>query len=252
MRESSTEKDRRIFCSRLDDMAERVRVSGKPEFLGFLDDGERRYAEEFLKYSGLRLQFWGGFPDAERVCLGLSVCEETASEAFPFRCFRLSWRKEDTLGHRDILGALMGLQITRESIGDILTGEGTGAVFVMDTVAPVVSREFRQAGRCGIRCEESSFAAIGLEKRFEPVEGTVSSLRLDCTVAFLARCSRGEAEEKISSGLVSVDGIPAVQSAKTIPDGCKISIRGVGKFAFDGQDGLSRKGRIRVHFRKYQ
>lgn len=70
--------------------------------------------------------FWGGYEDAER---GIYLFypdymdAESAKLSAPLALLRARKRREDTLTHRDYLGSLMGLQIDRSVVGDILVHE---------------------------------------------------------------------------------------------------------------------------------
>ena len=86
---------------------------------------------------------------------------------------------------------------------------------------------------------------------FHDINAGRLSRGLDCVVAFLGKLSRSGAAEAIAAGQVSVDGQPALSQTRTLEEGEKVSIRGTGKFIYDGQLGLSKKGKLRVSFRKY-
>ena len=56
-----------------------------------------------------------------------------------------------SLTHRDYLGALMGLGLTREKIGDILlTGQGAQVVVLRET-APILLSQWTQAGKYPVK-----------------------------------------------------------------------------------------------------
>ena len=72
--------------------------------------------------------------------VGGTYAEELPPEdIFPVGAVTFSFRKSDTLTHRDILGALMSLEIKRELLGDILTAEGYAVVFVHENAIELVS-----------------------------------------------------------------------------------------------------------------
>ena len=53
-------------------------------------------------------------------------------------------------GHRDYLGAILGLGIRREWVGDILVQEHGAYVFCLPSVAPALL-ELEQVGRTGVK-----------------------------------------------------------------------------------------------------
>ena len=74
------------------------------------------------------LYAFGGYPEAERKMLVFlpDYLEESAlmEEDSPVVCLRCTFYLEDSLSHRDFLGALMGAGIGRETVGDICVDKG--------------------------------------------------------------------------------------------------------------------------------
>ncbi len=245
-------QEQELFLARVEDQARRARERGITCFLGFLDDAQRRLAEDGLRYSGLSVRFFGGYEDAERTIVGMSLEEELPDQIYPIRCVELRWHKEEQATHRDVLGSLMGLALKREAVGDILVEGQRAVVFVTDTVAPVLLRELTRVGSAAVSCREISPSEVTFQRSFQQLSGTLSSLRLDCVTAFLANTSRSRASELVRSGLVLIDGQPEQRCDHLISQGNKISIRGTGKFIYDGETGRSKKDKWKVTFRKYQ
>ena len=77
--------------------------------------------------------------DAERkmLCVFKEYYQPENSD-FPMTCLTFSYRKENKLTHRDFLGAIMALQIKRETVGDIVIGDGTAQIAVSDSVGNVI------------------------------------------------------------------------------------------------------------------
>ena len=94
--------------------------------------------------------FWGGYEDAER---GIYLFypdymdAESAKLSAPLALLRARKRREDTLTHRDYLGSLMGLQIDRSVVGDILVHEEGADIIVLEDMAEFILMHFAKAGR---------------------------------------------------------------------------------------------------------
>lgn len=94
--------------------------------------------------------FWGGYEDAER---GIYLFypdymdEESARLSAPLALLRAHKSRSDTLTHRDYLGALMGLQIDRSVVGDILVHDEGADIIVLEDVAEFILMNFGKAGR---------------------------------------------------------------------------------------------------------
>ena len=76
------------------------------------------FNQEPVSYTHLQLlpqcRFWGGTPDAERAVaywLPEYEDEDDYRENGPVACLRAAFFEENAVGHRDMLGALMGLSL---------------------------------------------------------------------------------------------------------------------------------------------
>ena len=67
---------------------------------------------------------------------------------------RCTYRKEDTLTHRDFLGSLMAQGVTREKLGDILVSEGSCDLIVSRDIAPYLLQNVTSAGRVKLSVSE--------------------------------------------------------------------------------------------------
>ena len=135
-------------------------------------------------------------------------------------------------------------------MGDILVEEGKARIFLTGPAAEVVLAQLTQAGRVGVVCRESlSWGAAA--RQYEEISGSIASLRLDCVTAFLAGLSRADALALVSGGQVAIDGQTVQSPSRTVEQREKISIRGTGKFIYDRQVGISKKGKLRGQFRRY-
>lgn len=249
---TSNKEGEEQILSRLADLQAACRRRDQPCYLGFLDEFQQRVCRDALRRSDLFSRFFGGCEEAERVYLGLSPWEDAglSDRDFPIRCVEAVFRRQDKPGHRDFLGAVLALGLRREAVGDIFVEEGRARILLSDSAADLVLGELTQVGRVGVVCREP-LSWGGGERRFTEVAGSVSSLRLDCVVAFLTGCSRSEAVALVSGGQVAVDGQVVQSPARTVEVREKLSIRGTGKFIYDRQTGVSKKGKLRVSFRKY-
>ena len=99
---------------------------------GFLNEREQDVLiKEFSRDQGAEYVFIGGYPDAERRMLAfvpeyIELCETELLGAV-----LCTYYKDYELTHRDFLGALMGLGIERETVGDILVDKSSHKAFVI-------------------------------------------------------------------------------------------------------------------------
>lgn len=202
------------------------------------------------------LSAFGGFEDAERkmLCYLPDYLDEASlmGDDAPLVCLRATWFESDELSHRDILGALMGLGIARESVGDICIGKGSCDLFVTAQIAPYLLQNFSSAGRIKLRLTHIPLSQVAvLEPEVKEIRDTLASLRLDSVVATGFRMSRGLAAQYICAGKAAIDGLPCDKPDKAVSEGMKISLRGFGKIKLHSVNGQTKKGRISVVIHRY-
>lgn len=202
------------------------------------------------------LMRFGGYEDAERQMLVYlpNYLEESylQEEGAPLVCLRATYYEGDSLSHRDFLGALMGSGIARESVGDICVGKGRTDFFVTEEIAPYILQNFQNAGKtkCKLKQIPISQASIPNSETTE-VKDTLASLRLDSVISTGFRISRGLASQHILAGHAAVDGLPCEKPDKTVAEGTKISVRGLGKMKLTAINGQTKKRRISVVIHRY-
>lgn len=151
------------------------------------------------------------------------------------------------IGHRDILGALMHLQIDRHSFGDfwiesdriyLYTGSQM-ARFLCDNLTRIsnLSVSFRQIDEHPVQ-----------QFHTRQIETVIASERADAVVAGLARVSRSEAKEMIRQGKVQFNHVTLEEPDKLCNNGTTVSIRGTGRFTYVGIRHKTRKDRVAAVF----
>ena len=182
-----------------------------PWYSGFLSDREQQLAQAALNRTDMpedEIRFDGGWPGAERKLLCLEPVD--SYPASPLCCVRLQCRAlpgAQLPAHKDYLGSLMGLELRREALGDIVLPEdqpGVAYVFVLEPAAELICQELRQAGHTDLTAEMQPLETLPAFPQAERPRqtATVSSLRLDAVLAAMLRCSRGMAAELVTAGRV--------------------------------------------------
>ena len=208
----------------------------------------------FGNYPGLIA--FGGYPDAERktLCYLPEYLEEATlyEEDSPIVCLRATFYQENTPSHRDFLGALLGAGISRDAIGDISVGKGSCDFFVTAEIAPYLLQNFTGAGRTAVHLEQIPLSQVQIsEPQVKQLRDTLASLRLDSVISSGFRVGRSQAAQYVTTGRVSLDGLPCEKPDKPISEGAKISVRGLGKIRLQSVNGQTKKGRISVVIDRY-
>ena len=199
---------------------------------------------------------FGGYGDAERKMLVYlpEYLDEAAlmEDDSPLVCLRAEFYEGDSPTHRDFLGALMGAGIARETVGDICVGKGSCDFFVTEEIAPYLLQNLTGAGRTKMRLSRIPLSAVSVpEPEIKEIKDTVASLRLDGIIASGFRIGRSLAAQYISAGKAAIDGLPCEKPDKAVTEGCKISVRGLGKIKLQTVNGQTKKGRISIIIHRY-
>ena len=196
---------------------------------------------------------WGGFEDAERKMAAFYPDWQEISEIeWPIAFVKICLTDKKTRSHRDFLGSLLGLGIKRELLGDIIISDSTAFVATTPEIARYICDNLVSVSHSHVQCEIAEITEDDIpEKQFEARRTTLASLRIDCVTAYLTGKSRAVAAQFITSGKVQINYKEITNVSQNVSAGDIISIRGAGKFVFDGEDGTSKKGRLIAMFRKY-
>ncbi len=252
----------RGLLARLSDLCRRAEM-GEMTVTDFLTPGEQIHAERYLKGKGIAFGAFGGYEDAERKRLYLlpdyMELEGTLPsllEAYGMSTgiviLRIAGSGYKKLGHRDFLGALLGLGLERSVLGDVAVNEeGNEAFLFCDAlIADFIESEMKTVGSDKVRI----FRVEGCEipkRRVLPISDTVASPRLDSVVAALCGLSREKARQTVCAGLVELNFESEDRPDRTVPSLSVISVRGVGKFRILSVEDRTKKGRFRLTAEKY-
>ena len=239
---------------RLEDLAARCEKSGAVTGSHFLTPAEQLQAGRAFSGRGVRMLLHGGHPDCERKAaffLPDYLEPEYFEPADYLRAIRLT-AHFGAPGHRDYLGALLGMGVGREWIGDIWVAGESAIVFCLPSVEKHLLG-IDKAGRISLSAEAISLSDVPAPERSrEERSFTVMSPRLDAVIAGMFRLSRSEAARQITLGMVSVNYELSNKTDYTVREGDILSLRGAGKGRVAGFGGNSRKGRLYVYTEIYK
>ncbi len=198
---------------------------------------------------------YGGFDGAERRVAAFGsedICGYTKNP--PIICIKIAPRAPkfaESLTHRDFLGALVGLGIERRVLGDIVIQDDAAYLFCLDSIAGFITENLTQVRRTSVTCVELDAAPDIIAAVPDVVSVNVASERLDALVAAVFKLSRGDAQTLFGQDKIFVGG-RLVSSPGRVPDaGDIVSVRGYGRFIYEGATRQTRKGRLFVDVRVY-
>ena len=241
---------------KLVDLAEAVHKTQKYRLSEFLDPFGQGIAETVAaNYNGIRVDFSGGYQGAERV-RALLVHEDfagTPAGYYDLGCLKASWNGQFArLSHRDVLGALMGLGIERDRLGDLLVDSDSVKIICDQKMVQYLLSNLTQIGAVGVSCEEASLTDIApKEERCKEIRATVASLRLDSIASAGFGFSRSRAAADIAADKVKLNWQPVKSASQNVKVGDIISMRGRGRLEVAEVRGQTKKGRTVVVLHRY-
>ena len=246
--------DKEEILKRAEDLARRCEGRGTPTNTGFLTPAERYALEHDQALREANMVFHGGYPDAER-CIAFFLPDWMEADALDvsehIRAILLTAAFGEP-GHRDYMGAILGMGVGREWVGDILV-EGHEAIVLCQ---PSVLRHLLgidKVGRCGVKAAEIALSEIPVrEKKTEERRFTVMSPRLDAVAAGLFHLSRTEVTRQIAAGLIQLNYTECLKPDAPVKEGDVLTLRGTGKGKVTEIGGSSRKGRVFVTAELYR
>lgn len=203
---------------------------------------------------GVRVESFGGYEMSERQMLVFIPDALSYSWDYPISCIHIrpqSIKFSETLTHRDYLGAILNLGIDRGKIGDILVEEKGAYVFCHDKIADFLVSELCRIRHTTIIASIIQDPHLLPKPKFESIQGTVASVRLDSVIALAFNTSRSSMIPFIESGRVFVNGKMVISNGYALKEKDIISVRGKGKFQFEEILNKTKKDRYNILLYRY-
>lgn len=245
-------ENEKYVVSRIKELSKRSFNRGIWTFSDFLSLAEQSLAEASAESEYL---LWGGYENAERKIAAFGsedICGY--KEEMPIKIVKIepvSKKFSDTLTHRDFLGALMSLGVKREVTGDILIKDNIGYVLCIDTIAEFLKDNISQVKHTSVKCE--ILDELPDIAKAEPVskELLVSSERIDAVISAVFNLSRSDAKELFADRKIFSDSREVSSPSMTAVEGSIISVRGKGRFKYNGIIRQTKKGRMSISVEIY-
>ena len=181
-------------------------------------------------YSDFKVEFFGGFDDAERKKAKI-ISNEYYDIDYDIVCLKAKFNnKFNKIEHRNILGAIHNLGINFNRFGDIIVLENEVYIFVDEEIADYISMEFTKTGRVNLNFERVDLSDVTIEKKYEDFEIVSSSFRIDSIVAKITNKSRSKVKEFLEQDFVKLNHVILRNGEKTCTTNDIISIRKYGRF----------------------
>ncbi|MEC9484304.1 MAG: YlmH/Sll1252 family protein [Candidatus Izemoplasma sp.] len=214
-----------------------------PHITHFLTEEEQAIISQITK--GNNVDFAGGFlnPSRQRAYFFTDIKEDIT-------CLRLTLKNPYAkLTHPKILGSLMGLEIARDRVGDIIAEKGL--VYVTNDVKDTLRYRLEKIGKSPVHVTEIDGSAIEKTVSLRPFNIIVSSMRLDVIVAAILHTSRSKSQSFIKNNHVKINHFPTDDSKQMLAIDDILSIHREGRFVIMETLKTTRKGKYLLKIGKY-
>lgn len=255
--------DAQELCrKRLQDLANQAYRKDIVMFSDFLNLNEQNIYHAAQRELPVQTRLFGGYEEAERrilACIPDALSSYLQTDAadlqYPIVCLAarpLHEKFAEHLTHRDVLGALMHLGIDRGKLGDIVCRDGVFYIFCVEQIHVFLMENLAQIRHTAVQLSPvESVDLSGVCPDFETRQEMIASNRIDCIIAKAYHLSRSEAAEELAGERVFIDGRCIRNCNQSCESGAIVSVRGMGRFVFETDESLSKKGKLRVSFKMY-
>ena len=245
------EKEDLLLQKRFAELAKRSYVQNMFTFTDFLSLPELDLFyqnEPQLKFAGVTV--FGGAKGTDRKVVRFGNPEELGyEEPFPIVCIAMEPLLEkfgENLNHRDYLGALMNLGIERENIGDIFIKGKKGYVFCLERIADFIMENLSQVRHTHVKLRVLEKEEEFVQKEVEEMAVLSAAERIDGVIAKVYNFSRSQSIDHFRAKKVYVNSRLCENNSYQLKQGDIISVRGYGKFVYNGVEYQTKKGKLSV------
>lgn len=242
--------DTEVLMKRLSELSHRAYERGYSTFSDFLNIDEISQMERNKIYGAT---LFGGYNNAERCIAGFG--EDIEEYEFPIVCIKIEPAQQkfaDKLTHRDFLGSLMNLGINRNTLGDIKIKDNIGYLFCLESISQYIIDSVTRIKHTTVKCELIDELPDFINELPDADEILVSSVRADAIVASVYKLSRNGATQLFNQEKVFINSKAAYKESLMLKEGDVVSVRGFGKFIFEGVLRKTKKDRNIVEVRIYK
>lgn len=202
------------------------------------------------------VSFCGGYDGAERrvACFGSEeMCGyEACSDCVWLAIAPVAKKFADVLTHRDFFGSVMALGLRREVLGDIIVYDNCGYLYCKESVGDYIKENLTQVKHTTVKCREVAAPPVESVALPDEAEFVVASERLDAVIAAVYNLSRSVCKEYVEKGSVSVNSILTENASRQLEAHDIVSVRGKGRFIYEGILRETKKGKLRASIRVYK
>lgn len=158
----------------------------------------------------------------------------------------------ETLKHQEVLGSLLGLNISSSYLGDIIKYKDNFYFYILSDIDNIINNEFKYVGNKKIEIERIDINDLkDYEREYEEIEFIVSSNRVDNVISRLINTNRDNVVDRIKNKEVILNYNILTKNSYFLKDNDIFSIRKYGKYKYVGIINTTKKDKIVVKVLKY-
>jgi len=248
--------EEKAFVDRAQEWIERSAEQHELRRTDFLDPRQQFIVSTLCNRNGsVNVKYEGGFDASERKRAVIAPeYRDVEYEDAQLSILQVTSQSEKfhELDHGDFLGALLGLGIKRDKIGDIHLHDTFCHIVVAQELSAYFDLNLRQVHRLAVLTDVLPIEKLQpVEQKLDEQSFTVASMRLDGIASDAYRISRAKIVEPIKAGRCRVNWKTVEDPSAQLREGDVVSIKGLGRFKLLQVDGVTKKGRTRVKIGKY-
>lgn len=248
-------KEEKLLARRFCELSRTAFYRGIVTYSDFLDLNELNILHSLPRTDlAARYETFGGYGLSERQMAAFVPDALYCDADFPIAAMKISPLHEkyaEELTHRDYLGAILNLGISRSKTGDILVDGKEAVCFLHASLRDFFMQELSKVRHTLVKAEPADPASLQFRLRYEEIRGTVASVRLDSLLSLAFPASRTKMTAVIEAARVFVNGRLITSNGYQVKEGDVVSVRKMGKFKYVKMLSVTKKKRIGVLIHKY-
>ncbi len=238
------------FGERLLDKVDLVKERNQKVVTKFLNPHQQNIAKNILEQvSEINYKVDGGFKRSERKrVLIFPDYLFPDHQIVPLSFYEIEGNFDFVnISHRDFLGALLGLGIKRDYVGDIIVLENSAQIIIASEIKDEIELNLSHVNEVPINLKKIDKEEIKFKpKNHKEILATVASMRLDAIVSAGFGESRSRSSQYITSGKIKLNWKEVNNVSAEVEVEDMISFKGRGRLFVAEKRGRSNRDRIKL------
>lgn len=207
----------------------------------FLD--QKEYKEVISKLKNTNYEVYLPYKESEKVIIYTK--EEPKVSLFKINSY-------EKLRHQDILGSILGLNISSSYLGDIIIDNDNYYFYILSELSNFIKDNLNMIGNKKVSIEEIDINELkNYERKYEEIDVIVSSLRIDNVISRIINVNRKEVINKIKNKEVILNYDVLTKGTYILKEEDVFSIRKCGKYKYIGVINTTKKDNLVIKYLKY-